>query len=101
VTWQRAGVPILPTQPKARTRHWHSDVRALVGDAAFAPDGTLIALPPIETEPFQRRRQRLVFDLLLTQGKIDQDLVARMLDWRHSSFSVHHGVHLDAGDTAD
>ncbi|MHC4083537.1 MAG: IS91 family transposase [Planctomycetota bacterium] len=79
--------------------HWHPHVHALVTDGAFAPNGTFLPLPPLDTEPFQKRWQRLVFDLLLAHGKIDEDLVRQMIAWRHSGFSVHHGVRLDAGDT--
>jgi hypothetical protein len=52
------------------------------------------------TEPFENRWQKLVCDLLLTNGKINEDLVDQMTTWRHSDLSVHHGVRLDAGDTA-
>jgi hypothetical protein len=80
--------------------HWHPHVHALVTDGAFAPDGSFILLPPLETEPFEKRWQTLVFDLLLAHNKIDESVVAQMRTWRHSGFSVHHGVRLDAGDTA-
>ena len=43
--------------------------------------------------------QRKVFDLLLEEGKIDQELVDQMRAWPNSGFSVDQSVDLPAGDT--
>ena len=80
--------------------HWHPHLHALLTDGAFAPDGTFIALPELDDEPFEKLWQKKVFDLLLTRGKIDQSLVTQMLGWKHSGFGVHHAVRLDADDLA-
>jgi hypothetical protein len=79
--------------------HWHPHLHALVTDGAFAPDGTFIPLSPIDAEPFEKLWQKKVFDLLLKHHKIDESLVVRMGSWRHTGFSVHHGVRLQAQDT--
>ena len=42
--------------------------------------------------------QRKVSDLLLEEGKIDQQLVDHMRAWPNSGFSVDHSVYLSAGD---
>ena len=44
--------------------------------------------------------QRKVFDLLLGEGKIDQELVDQMKAWQNSGFSVDNSVYLPAGDTS-
>jgi len=44
--------------------------------------------------------QRKVFDLLLGEGKIDQELVDQIRSWPHSGFSVDNSVYLPAGDTS-
>lgn len=41
-----------------------------------------------------------VFELLLTEGKIQPDVVQQMLTWRHSGFSVDRSVFVSAGDSA-
>jgi hypothetical protein len=66
----------------------------------FAPDGSFIALPPLDDEPFEKLWQKKVFDLLLKRGKINESLVMQMLGWKHSGFGVHHAVRLDADDRA-
>jgi len=65
-----------------------------------APDGSFIALPALDDEPFEKLSRKKVFDLLLKRGKIDQSLVTQMLGWNHSGFGVHHAVRLDADDGA-
>ena len=44
--------------------------------------------------------QRKVFDMLLAEGKIDQDTVNQMTSWQHSGFSVDRSVYLPKGDVA-
>ena len=80
--------------------HWHSHLHALLTDGAFAPDGTFIALPELDDEPFEKLWREKVFDLLLKRGKISESLGTQMLDWTHSGFGVHHAVRLDAEDLA-
>ena len=80
--------------------HWHPHLHALVADGGFTPDGTFVALPPLDSEPFETLWPRQVFGLLLKRGKIDEALVTRMLGWRHSGFDVNFAVRLDADDVA-
>ena len=67
-------------------------------DGAFAPDGTFVALPGLESEPFEKLRQRKVFELLLKRGKINESLVEQMMGWQHSGFSTHHAVRVQTAD---
>ena len=80
--------------------HFHPHLHALVTDGVFARDGSFIALPALDDEPFEKLWQKKVFDLLLKHGKIDRSLVTQMLGWNHSGFGVHHAVRLDAADHA-
>ncbi len=69
-------------------------------DGVFAPDGSFIAIPALDDEPFEKLWQKKVFDLLLTRGRINESVVTQMLGWQHSGFGVHHAVRLDADDRA-
>ena len=80
--------------------HFHPPLHALVTDGVCAPDGSFIALPALDDEPFEKLWQKKVFDLLLKRGKINESLVTQMLGWNHSGFGVHHAVRLDAEDGA-
>ena len=72
----------------------------MVTDGVFTPDGSFIALPALDDEPFETLWQKKVFDLLLKRGKISEALVTQMRGWTHSGFAVHHAVRLDADDRA-
>ncbi len=55
-------------------------------DGAFTKDGTFIPLPKISAEPFQKIWEEKVFQLLLSENKIQQALIDDMRNWRHSGF---------------
>jgi len=57
-------------------------------------------LPKLASEPFLKLWEQEVFELLLAEGKITEDIVANMRSWKHSGFSVDQSVRLEAGDTA-
>lgn len=40
-----------------------------------------------------------MFDLLLAEGKISEEIVASIRGWRHSGFSVDQSVRVETGDT--
>ncbi len=42
--------------------------------------------------------EQAVFDLLLAEGKITEEIVANMRSWRHSGFSVDQSVRVEAED---
>ncbi len=78
--------------------HFHPHIHALVADGAFAPDGTFVALPQLDSQPFEKLWQKKVFDLLLKKNKITETVVAQMNQWHHCGFSTHHAVRVQAGD---
>ena len=98
--------------------HFHAHVHALVTHGVFLPDGTFRQLPhedgsgsnhddsclsrfrDPENDPIHDLWRRKVFDLLLSEGKIDQETVDQMTTWQHSGFSVDRSVYLPKGDVA-
>ena len=98
--------------------HFHPHVHALVTDGVFLPNGTFRQLPhengtgsnqddsclsrfrASENDPIHDRWRRKVFDLLLSEGKIDQETIDQMTTWQHSGFSVDRSVYLSKGDVA-
>ena len=80
--------------------HFHPHIHAIATDGAFAPDGTFICLPKIDTELLLTAWQAKVFELLVAAEKIDQQTVDQMRAWPHSGFSVDNSVYLPPGDTA-
>ena len=74
-------------------------LRALVTEGVFLPDGTLVPLPKLAAEPFLKLWEQAVFDLLLGEGNITEEIVASIRGWRHSGFSVDQSVRVETGDT--
>ncbi len=80
--------------------HFHPHIHALVTDGVFLPDGTFRQLSEVDTGAIHDLWQRRVFQLLLSEGKIDQDTIDQMTCWQHSGFSVDRSVYLPKGDVA-
>jgi hypothetical protein len=55
-------------------------------------------MPKLATEPFLKLWEQAVFDLLLSEGKITEEVVANIRSWRHSGFSVDQSVRIEAQD---
>jgi len=78
--------------------HWHPHIHALVSEGVFLPDGTFLPLPKLATKPFLKLWEQEVLALLLTEGKVTEEVVASMRSWKHSGFSLDQSVRLQAGD---
>jgi hypothetical protein len=77
---------------------FHPHIHALVTDGVFDSDGVFRVLPPIPTELLEQQLRRAVVEMLLADEAIDEDLVAKLMSWQHSGFSVHNQVRIEAGD---
>jgi hypothetical protein len=77
---------------------FHPHIHALVTDGVFDSDGAFRVLPPIPTELLEQQLRRAVLEMLLADEAIDEDLVAKLLSWQHSGFSVDNQVRIEAGD---
>ena len=91
---------IATVQTFGELAHFHPHAHAVVTDGAFAPDCTFLPLPDLAVEPFLKLWERKIFALLLKQGKISQEVVDNMRCWKHSGFSIHKNVLIEAHDKA-
>jgi hypothetical protein len=64
----------------------------------FRADGAFVVLPAIPVKLLERGCRIAVLKLLVAEGAIGERLLASMLAWRHSGFSVHNGVRVPTGD---
>ncbi len=55
-------------------------------------------MPGIDLKPLEDMFRASVFRLLKEEGKIGDDLINRLMGWRHSGFSVHNGVRVRRDD---
>lgn len=67
-------------------------IHALVADGVFLPTGTFRVLPPLPEAALREALRHKLLDFLCTEGVLDAGLAERMLNWRHSGFSVHNRV---------
>jgi len=75
--------------------HWHPHIHALVAEGVFLPDGKFLKLPKLASPAgagFLKLWEKAVFDLLLSEDKITEEVVANIRSWRHSGFSVDQSV---------
>ena len=75
-------------------------IHALVADGVFLPSGTFRVLPPLPEAALCEALRHKVLGFLCKEGVLDTELEQRMLNWRHSGFSVHNRVRTNAGDAA-
>ena len=54
--------------------------------------------PRFETKDLETIFRHKVFKMLLSKGKITEDLVNMLMSWRHSGFNVFSGPRIQPGD---
>ena len=68
---------------------WHVHLHVLATDGAFSDDATFHPLAAWDAEPLMRLfRERLLARLALKHA-ISQELVTKLMAWRHPGFSAH------------
>ena len=67
-------------------------------DGCFYGKGMFRVAPSFETKDLEAIFRNKVFKMLLSKGKITQDLVNMLLSWRHSGFNVFCGPRIQPGD---
>jgi len=77
---------------------FHPHIHAIVSDGLFAKIGTFYVMPGIDLRPLEEIFRSSIFKMLKEEGKIGDDLINRLMGWRHSGFSVHNGVRVRRDD---
>jgi len=78
--------------------NWHSHVHAIVTEGGFTEGGHFVRLPNINRFRCLALWQNKVFDLLLREEKIGEDVVQNMRQWTHSGFSIDNSLRIEAND---
>jgi len=89
---------IAAIQTFGQLAQWNPHIHSLVSCGAFTPYGEFLELPEFDMDRMLVAWQEAVFDLYLSEGKIEPEVVENMRSWEHSGFSVDQSVHLSAGD---
>jgi hypothetical protein len=67
-------------------------------DGCFYEEGMLRVAPHFHKKPLEEIFRHKVFKMLISKGKITQDLVGMLMSWRHSGFNVFRGPRIQPGD---
>ena len=72
---------------------WHPHIHVLLEDGLFQENDIFYLMPKIDIKPLAELFRANVLKMLKKEGKIDDDLIAKLLTWNHNSgFSVHNGA---------
>ncbi len=79
--------------------HWNAHIHALVSEGGFTENGHFVRVPEMDKAYYLSLWQDKVFDLLMREEKISEDVVRDMRTWKHSGFSIDCSVKIAAGDS--
>jgi len=77
---------------------WHPHLHVLCTDGCFCENGMFRVAPLFELKHLEEIFRHKVFKMLLSNGKITEDLVDMLMKWRHSGFNVFGGPRIQPGD---
>ncbi len=70
-----------------------------VPDGLFRDTGTFYVVRNVDLSPLENLFRAEVFKFLRKEGKITDELIRKLLGWRHSGFSIDNGVRIRREDT--
>jgi hypothetical protein len=80
-------------------KEWHPHLHILVADGLFFENDSFYVMPRNDLRPLQELFRASVLKMLKKEGKIGDDLIRKIMRWRHTSgFAVHNGVQLAQDD---
>ena len=77
---------------------FHPHIHAIVSDGFFLKTGAFYVMPDVDLKPLEEIFRAKVFNMLKEEGKIDDDIIKKLMDWRHSGFSVHNKARIARDD---
>jgi hypothetical protein len=63
--------------------NFHPHIHGILAYGVFLESGAFIPIDPIPTERFLKKWEKNVFSLLLKKGKITQEIIQNMTQWKH------------------
>ncbi len=77
---------------------FNSHLHVLASDGCFYGQDMFRVAPRFETKQLEEIFRHNVFKMLLSKGKITEDLIRMLMSWRHSGFNVFSGPRIQPGD---
>jgi hypothetical protein len=79
---------------------FHPHLHAIVADGLFRKSGSFYVLPRCEMKQLEEIFRSSILAMLKRKGKIADDLIGKLMNWRHSGFSVYAGNRIARDDKA-
>ena len=67
----------------------------IVTDGLFADTGTFYMMRDVDLKPLEEIFRAKILKMLQKEGKIDQDMISKLLKWKHSGFGIDNGVRIE------
>lgn len=77
---------------------YHPHLHVLATDGLFRDSGTFYVMKDVDLKPLEELFRAEVFKFLKKKGKITDELINKLLKWRHSGFSIDNGVRIKKED---
>ena len=77
---------------------FHPHLHIIATDGLFSKTKTFYVMRKVDLKPLEELFRALIFKMLKKQGKINQDLINKLLNWKNSGFNVHNGVRIEKDD---
>ena len=74
------------------------NLHVLASDGCFYGQGMFRVAPRFDTRDLEKIFRHKVFKMMLSKGKITEELVDRLMTWRHSGFNVFSGPRIQPGE---
>jgi hypothetical protein len=79
---------------------FHPHLHAIVADGLFRKNGSFYVLPRCKIKQLEEIFRSCILAMLKRKGKIADDLIGKLMNWRHSGFSVYAGNRINRDDKA-
>ena len=77
---------------------WHPHLHVLATDGLFRETGTFYVMRDINLKPLEDLFRNEIFKFLRKEGKISNEIIRKLSEWKHSGFSIDNGVRITKND---
>ena len=77
---------------------FHPHLHAIVTDGLFNKNGTFYVMPNVKLKSLEEIFRAGIFTMLKEEGKITDDIITKLMKWRHSGFSINNGLRIKRDD---
>ena len=77
---------------------FHPHLHAIVTDGLFNKNGTFYVMPGSDLKRLEEIFRAGVFKMLKKEGKITDEIITKLMKWRHSGFNIDNGLRISRDD---